>query len=295
MRLLVLGAALAMIVYGVACAVLSALLALAWRRWLRQRAERLASSDLLALRLLPAAASTLLAFGLFVPAWIRYEPLQADEPVAATVAAGLAGLALLASALARLVVALTATRRSRRELLAAARPIDVGAGMPSFAVRHDYPLACVLGFRRQELVLAETVLAGLERGQLEAVVAHERLHARRRDNLRGLLLRAVPDPLCGGAVAREIEQAFSAACEREADAAAARGGRAGALALAEALVSGDAARGLRTPGFGPPPRSSAAEPSTYACDGRWPRRVPRATPGDPSERWASWRGCWLAG
>jgi hypothetical protein len=236
-RLVLVGGVLALACYGVACAAFSALLAGCWRGFLRRRAERLSSSDLLALRLAPAAAALLLVFGVFVPAWIRHEPLQADEPIGALGAlASLAGLALLGHALARGASALAATRRRRRELMAGARSLELGAGIPSFAVRHAYPLACVMGFRRQELLLAESVLQGLERDQLVAVLEHERHHARGGDNLRGLLLRVAPDALAGGRVAGEIERAWAEASECEADAAAARGGRREALTLAAALV-----------------------------------------------------------
>ena len=201
-------------------------------------AGRCRSGDFLTLRLMPLVAAGIVVCILILPAFARFEPRGHEESAGAPIVALAAvGAALLASAGWRVLRDVRATRRLVRTWLARARPLDAGdILLDAFAVDTPEPLVAITGFVRHRLFLSERVLAACKPAELAAVVAHERAHARTFDNLRCLLVRA-----CVGACRRdrhdhEMERAWSAAVEHDADEYAIRGGVAG-VDLASALVN----------------------------------------------------------
>lgn len=175
--------------------------------------------------------------GLFVPAFVRHEPWHADERagLVLTLAAAL-GAGLLARGCFRGLSALLASAALRARWRRVSQPIELNAGIPSWCVDLSFPLACVVGLRRHELFVARSVIEALDAQELELVLAHERWHAERRDNLMALLVRVAPDVLSLLPAGRELERALFHAVEGEADAASAAGSRERSLLLASALV-----------------------------------------------------------
>lgn len=103
------------------------------------------------------------------------------------------------------------------------------------SVAGDDRTAFCAGLLRPRVYVTEGAVAGLAPDELDAVLVHERAHARRRDPLRGLLRRAAADvlffvPITSWWVTRWHERA-----ELAADSAAIR--QVGVPALAGALLS----------------------------------------------------------
>lgn len=228
--------------YGLGAAAGSALLAAAWRgsRRLRGLSGARGARWLLALRAFPPAFGLVTAALLATPAFVAHEPLHGEhheELSAGLVALGLLGLLPVLLGLARGLRALSASQRLERDWTARARPLSLpGLDLPACRLAHPFPVAAVTGVLSPRLYLADSVLATLSPGELEATCAHERAHAAAHDNLKALLLRACPDWLGPLPLGRELERAWLEAAEQAADDLAARGGTARAVDLAGALV-----------------------------------------------------------
>ena len=95
-------------------------------------------------------------------------------------------------------------------------------------------VAFCAGMWRPRLYISTAAVAGLHADELDAVLAHELAHARRRDPLRGLLSRAGADVLFFVPVARWWHEHRAVTAELAADRAAVA--RAGTSALAGALL-----------------------------------------------------------
>jgi Peptidase family M48 len=201
-------------------------------------AGRCRSGDLLTLRLLPLGAAAIVVCILILPAFVRFEPRGHEESAGAPIVAlAAAGAALLASAGWRMLRDVQATRRLVRTWLARATSIDAGdVRLDAFAVDTPEPLVAITGIVRHRLFLSRRVLAACTPAELAAVVAHERAHARTFDNLRCLLVRACVGAWRRGRHDHEMERAWSAAVEHDADEYAIRGGVSG-VDLASALVN----------------------------------------------------------
>jgi Zn-dependent protease with chaperone function len=102
----------------------------------------------------------------------------------------------------------------------------------------DQPHAFCIGLLRSRVYVSRGALELLHDDALEAVLAHETHHARRRDPLRLLVARALADGLFFLPLVRRLAERYAALAELAADeaAAAARGGR---RALASALLAFD--------------------------------------------------------
>jgi Zn-dependent protease with chaperone function len=189
-------------------------------------------------RLFPSAAATIAVLLFFVPAYLAYEPIGADEPVGRPLAAlaFLAGVVLVAAA-HRGLRTWRETWRFARLLEKGAEPINLpGVALPAYRIRHPFPLVTVLGVRRPRLYVAEQVLSGLDDAQRSAVFEHELAHVQSRDNLRHWVLRACPDLLVLFPGGEALTSAWLAAAEEAADEAVARRTPRAALDLAAALV-----------------------------------------------------------
>jgi Zn-dependent protease with chaperone function len=199
--------------------------------------RRLSSRALLALRLASTAAGLVLALGVFLPAWVMFEPRGTTEPArAALVVLAAATVLVAALGLARGAWAFLRTRRALTAWAGSATPMTIpGAPAPVHVIENDFPLVALAGLFRPRLLVARQVLAACDPAELSSVLAHEAAHLDARDNLRGLLIQSSPDLLGLLPTAGRLEAAWREAAELEADT---RAGRAecGRVALAAAIV-----------------------------------------------------------
>ena len=209
-----------------------------WRRVTAPSAPVDRARFLFHLRLLPlvsGVAWATLAMGSF----ILFEPRGDGERIGATLPAiSTIGAALCTAALARLALTMRRHRTLLRAWLRDARPIALdGVSIPAVVIQCAFPVVAVVGVLRPRLVVAQQVLDTCSPEELTAILAHERVHIRRHDNLRRVLLLALPDPLAWLPLGRAMDLAWHDAAEQVADEAAGEvRGDAGRVALAGALV-----------------------------------------------------------
>lgn len=233
------------------CLTLSALLAvnvlasaLAGAVW-RALAARVQGWDactrarlLFALRVTPPAAAAGLAFALIVPAYLLHEPPDSGERVGVKLfvlaCLSAAGVMLAAWRVARTWVV---TRRLVRDWMSHAEPFEVeGTTVPTFLIRHSFPVIAVIGVLRPRLFVAAQVFDAITPEELAAALAHERGHVEGRDNLKRALLQAGEDALLHAPLGRSLRRAWQSESEMAADEFAAAAGPAAALDLASAIV-----------------------------------------------------------
>ena len=235
------GAAVLLVVFGVAMAALDLLL-LALTPRLLERFGRIAPGQrtdaIMLIRSAPvvlAAAATALVF---LPSWWTHEPQNTGETTSGLllVMALLSALPLL-QGLYRAALMLVKTRdrlliwRSRgRNAPRAEAPFEV------LEVTSEDLALCVGGYLRPTIYASIDVMRSLEPEEFSAALAHEVSHALRRDPLRLLWLGSCPDFLQLFRLDGPWRRAFSRACEFAADAGASRGDPGRALDLASALV-----------------------------------------------------------
>jgi len=192
------------------------------------RADRL-----LRWHLLPTAlAITILIFaaiGLY-----RFESREGDELLGGTFwVAGTFGASLLLLMAARLVRMWWQTQRLLRAWLSSATPIarrDVT--IPVFAIHTGFPIVAVIGVLRPRLVIDAQVLRACTDEEVTAILAHERGHLLRWDNLRRTAYAAVPRPWFSS----DLRESWRDATEEAADDLAAATGHDTRFHLATALL-----------------------------------------------------------
>lgn len=108
------------------------------------------------------------------------------------------------------------------------------------------PRAFTAGLLRPRIYVSTGATSALNAEQLQAVFAHERHHARRRDPLRLLALRSLGDAFFFLPGVGRLAERYAALAEISADAAAVRmsGGRRGPLAAALLAFEGAPASGV---------------------------------------------------
>jgi hypothetical protein len=99
-----------------------------------------------------------------------------------------------------------------------------------------FPVVSLVGIVRPRLFVSDRVLEACTPDEVAAMVGHEWGHLVARDNLKRLALHACPDLLAWLPAGRAIERHWHEAAEESADDWTARGGRASAFALANALL-----------------------------------------------------------
>lgn len=212
------------------------LVAILWRR--HRVAHPVArATSLLRLRLLPLGVGGGVA-ALAALAFLIFEPRGVDESTGLTLLtlAAASGTFLLA-ALGRVMRLVLLTRRAVRDWMRTARPVSLsGLSVPALAIDSPFPVVAVAGLFRPRLLIARTVLDACSPAELDAILAHEQGHIDRRDNLRRLVLGAVPDLLAWLPLARRIQTAWLEAAEDAADDMAAALGNEGRAVLAQALL-----------------------------------------------------------
>ena len=143
-------------------------------------------------------------------------------------------LALVCGAALRVALAAARTRRSLGALRSAAsRSVAPGVHF----VRSERPFSLTAGLGRSEIYLSSALVDALTPTQLDAVVEHERAHARRRDGLRMLMARVLSWPHLPAvrrSILAELELAAERACDEQA------GDRVGdRLIVAEAILAAE--------------------------------------------------------
>jgi hypothetical protein len=280
MRYLLQGLTLALAWFATVNAVASVIVVAASRR--RWRAE--SPAFWLALRMCPAAASTMFVVAVFVPAYWRYEPVETVERLDVTlVGAAALAITLVMSASVRGVRAWRQTSQRVRSWMRTARPIALGGtSFPAFVVDGHTPVMALAGVLRPRLFVTRALVNALTRDELAASVAHEIGHFRAFDNLKRLAMCAAPDFLTFTEAARTLERRWASTAEHVADRMCDNATAAARYALASALVK--VAR--LTPGAG-----TVAEPiSTLIGCGEIASRVrrlldDRATAAPPRVPW----------
>jgi hypothetical protein len=196
------------------------------------RARRLAR-----LRLWPAASGVVTGLAA-IAAFLVFESRLPRESVSDLVIGfALIGSLLFVASAWRLCRLLLATRRTARGWFESAEPIAFdGVDIPARSVDVSFPIVAVIGLFRPTLVVARSVLAKCTAEELRAVVAHERSHIGRRDNLRRLAMMAAPDVLSWLPVSARLFDRWNEATEEAADDEAGKAQADGRLHLASALV-----------------------------------------------------------
>lgn len=263
----------------------SLIVAWAWRRqetseahpaWLARR--------LFAMRIFPGAVALVVALvGVPFSYWL-WEPRGDYERVGpiALLLAAMGGIIVLSS-LVRVARSFWQSRVVERRLIEAAEESVPGLDVPAERIDSPFPIVALVGVLRPRLFVAATVLDSCTRQELQTVIAHEMAHARTLDNLRRLLLVAVPDPLAWLPIGRQMVRDWAAAAELAADEGAVDGDPQKRVHLAAALVK--VARLAATTRPVPLPASALYRGEEIAD------RVRRlvGTPGTPA---ASRRTCW---
>jgi len=217
----------------VALALWCAIRRLLWRCSARSRAE-----VLFVMRIGPPAIAIIAIITFLIPSYLAYEPYSTEEFVSKKLGA-LATLSAIGVALAlwRGVRSWLATRSLLNRWLSTAVPIQLASvDVPSFRLRHRFPVIAVVGTLRPRLFIAEHVLESLTEGELSAAIAHECGHLTARDNMKRSLMRAGRAALLIIPCGRSLDRAWAEASESAADEYAAQKSSAVALNLASALV-----------------------------------------------------------
>jgi beta-lactamase regulating signal transducer with metallopeptidase domain len=202
-------------------------------RWLQAYTPDSRAMLLFRLRMLPAIAALLVAFGVALPIFSWFEPRQTNETLARTLIAGaVVGLALLTRGTWRGARALAATERVHREWLRRGRRLDMPQiPLPIYAVDEPFPVVAVIGLSRPALFVAERVLRECPSEEVMAMVRHECAHAGTHDNLKRLLMLVTP-----ALRVAPLDRAWTQASEEAADAAVVAERPELALDLAQALI-----------------------------------------------------------
>ncbi len=161
-------------------------------------------------------------------------------------------VALLTLAGLSALVVLRATRSAARQLLGTCRfmrtlrVVDRARTAPAaFVIEDTSPRAFCAGYLRARVYVSTGTLALLSDSQLEAVIAHEAHHARRRDPLRMLVAQMIAEGVFFVPVLRRSRERYAALAEVAADEAAV--GISGCSGpLAAALLAFDTHGGLAT-------------------------------------------------
>ena len=194
-----------------------------WRSvWRGTRRRPARCADLLfTLRVIPLAVATAVTLILAVPSFLLLEPRAVNEPMGAVpVALGLCGMAVVLAGMwnagtALLRASRTVARWSREAGVIAAKSGDCGGSVPVLRVSGAAPPLTAAGMLQTSVWLSRAAEFVLTEQELQSALRHEVVHARRRDNLRKLILRLVAFP--GMA---ELEGAWREATEMAADDAA---------------------------------------------------------------------------
>jgi Zn-dependent protease with chaperone function len=205
---------------------------------LQKLSARVRAEVLFALRVGPTAVAIFLVGFLFIPAYVVLEPYGTSEVVSTKLALlALVSAAGVGFALWRLFRSSFATHSLLRSWLREAQPTTIeGIGIPTYRIRHRFPIIAVVGTIKPRLFIADQVLDELTAEELAASIAHEAGHVQARDNLKRSTLRVCRDALMMLPCGRSLDRAWAAAAESAADEYAVFQKTETALNLASALL-----------------------------------------------------------
>jgi Zn-dependent protease with chaperone function len=209
-----------------------------FRPWLRRCSARTRAEILFVMRIGPPVLAIVAIAAFMIPSYLAYEPHETDEYVSWKLGA-LAAISAIGVALAlwRGLRTWMATRSLLKEWLASSTPITLDAiNVPTFILRHSFPLIAVVGALRPRLFIADHVLASLSEEELSAAIAHEYGHLAAGDNFKRSVMRVSRAALLIIPCGRSLDRAWSEASESAADEYAAQKSSFVALNLASALV-----------------------------------------------------------
>ena len=185
-------ACISLAVFFVLHYALSALLAWAGPRLTRRitsdASPRLASRYLFGLRMTPAVAALVCVIAICVPSYLLLEPDFAGEEVGPLCLAG--ALTAVAGCALSIRGAVRAAVRGRRFEMACRRVVTREDGL--WVVDSERPLLAMAGLLRPRLLLSARLRTAFTAEQLDAALRHERAHWASRDNLKRLLMLAIP-------------------------------------------------------------------------------------------------------
>jgi hypothetical protein len=192
------------------------------RRAERMRA-RAGAGLLLALRLLPPGLALVVVAGICAPSYLWLEPNASPEEV---------GMVFLGVALTGAALGVAGLERALRAAMLSARRLR---DCPRL-IESDAPVLMLAGVVRPRLVVSRGVIGALAPDQLAVAVRHEWAHRMAHDNLKRLLLLAIPDVLPRLRGLRSLERAWARMAEWAADDRAVGRSSRRSVALAAALV-----------------------------------------------------------
>ena len=173
-----------------------------------------------------------------IPGYLAHEPYTTNEVVSWKLF-GLAAISAIGVGLAiwRGLRSYLATRSLLNDWLAYSTRIELeSVTVPTYVLRHRFPIIAVVGAFRPRLFIADHVLQSLSEEELAAALAHEYGHLAARDNFKRSVMRVSRAALLIIPCGRSLDRAWSEASESAADEHAAQESSLVALNLASALV-----------------------------------------------------------
>jgi Zn-dependent protease with chaperone function len=208
------------------------------KRLLAKCSARTRAEILFVMRIGPPVIAIIAIAAFMIPSYLTYEPHASGEVVSwklgalATLSAVGVGLAI-----SRGLRSWLATRSLLKEWLASSTPVRLDEiTVPTFVLRHTFPIIAVVGAIRPRLFIADQVFASLPHEELAAAIAHEYGHLAAHDNFKRSVMRISRAALLLIPCGRSLDRAWSEASESAADEHAAQRSSLVALNLASALV-----------------------------------------------------------
>ena len=205
---------------------------------LRKCSARTRAEILFVMRIGPPVMAIVAIAAFMIPSYLTYEPHASGEVVSwklgalATLSAVGVGLAI-----SRGLRSWLATRSLLKEWLASSTPVQLEAiAVPTYVLRHTFPIIAVVGAIRPRLFIADQVFSSLSREEMTAAIAHEYGHLAAHDNFKRSVMRISRAALLLIPCGRSLDRAWSEASESAADEHAAERSSIVALNLASALV-----------------------------------------------------------
>ncbi len=224
------GVIVCLALFAVMYGTLSCLVGAAWSAGQRLHRRRTSSSPsvLFGIRILPFAVSALFAVFFTLPSFWLMERRSLDEDVT-TFFLAVCALVLLSAGTARALRAARLTSRLVSQWLS--KPGDGSeAQATTLSAAEGAPALMLVGIWRPKVMVSDMAMAALSENELRVAVRHELGHRRSWDNLKKLLMNALPLPGMSG-----IERSWREAAELAADDSAVET-RQDALDLANALI-----------------------------------------------------------
>ena len=210
----------------------------AGKRLLVRCSARTRAEILFVMRIGPPVIAIVAIVAFMIPSYLRYEPHSSGEVVSWKLGA----LAMLSAvgvglAISRGLRSWLATRSLLKEWLASSTTVHLDEiAVPTFVLRHTFPIIAVVGAIRPRLFIADQVFASLSHEELAAAIAHEYGHLAAHDNFKRSVMRISRAALLLIPCGRSLDRAWSEASESAADEHAAQRSSLVALNLASALV-----------------------------------------------------------